>query len=138
MPGCRRCTLPSTCHRASSCRRICCKPIGGVLERTRVPPHCLELEITESMIMQQRDSVVETLSRLSGLGIRVAIDDFGTGYSSLAYLKRFPVQDIKIDRSFVRGIPADPDDAAIVTVIASMAKSLGLRLIAEGVETPAQ
>jgi diguanylate cyclase (GGDEF)-like protein len=112
--------------------------IFAALAKTGLAPELLGLEITESMLMHQRESIVDMLSHLSGLGIRIAIDDFGTGYSSLAYLKRFRVQELKIDRSFVRGVPGNADDAAIVTAIMSMAHSLGLRLIAEGVETEAQ
>jgi EAL domain-containing protein (putative c-di-GMP-specific phosphodiesterase class I) len=112
--------------------------ISGALRRTGLAPEFLALEITESMLMYQHESIADTLSRMSSLGIRIAIDDFGTGYSSLAYLKRFRVQELKIDRSFVRGVPDSADDAAIVTAIVSMAKSLGLSLIAEGVETERQ
>src|SRR5689334_12690178 len=112
--------------------------VSGALDTTGLPPECMTLEITESMLMHQRESIVDTLSCLSELGICVAIDDFGTGYSSLSYLKRFHVQELKIDRSFIRGVPGNIDDSAIVTAIASMTKSLGLRLVAEGVESEAQ
>ncbi len=112
--------------------------IAGTLQRTGLEAKYLEFEITESMLMHQGESVIDTLESLSAMGIRLAIDDFGTGYSSLAYLKRFPVQDIKIDRSFIRNLTEDADDAAIVTAVAHMTHSLGLNLIAEGVETQAQ
>jgi diguanylate cyclase (GGDEF)-like protein/PAS domain S-box-containing protein len=112
--------------------------VAGALDKTGLPPQLLALEITEGMLMHQHESIPNTLSCLNRLGIRIAIDDFGTGYSSLSYLKRFQVQELKIDRSFVRGLPGNADDAAIVTAIASMAKSLGMRLIAEGVESEAQ
>jgi diguanylate cyclase (GGDEF)-like protein/PAS domain S-box-containing protein len=112
--------------------------IDNVLSRSGLDPKFLEFEITESMLMHQGESVIDTLERLSAMGVRLAIDDFGTGYSSLAYLKRFPVQDIKIDRSFIRNLTDDPDDTAIVTAVAHMTRSLGLNLIAEGVETEDQ
>jgi diguanylate cyclase (GGDEF)-like protein/PAS domain S-box-containing protein len=112
--------------------------IDGALSRTGLDPKYLEFEITESTLMYQGESVIDTLERLSAMGVRLAIDDFGTGYSSLAYLKRFPVQDIKIDRSFIRNLTEDPDDTAIVTAVAHMTRSLGLNLIAEGVETEDQ
>jgi EAL domain-containing protein (putative c-di-GMP-specific phosphodiesterase class I) len=98
----------------------------------------LDLEITEGMIMHRADQAVAVLERLHKLGVRLSVDDFGTGYSSLSYLKRFPVQTLKIDRSFVNGLTADGDDGSIVTAIVAMAKSLKLEVIAEGVETPDQ
>ncbi len=101
-------------------------------------PHLLELEITESVIMKQGDSTMETLRQLHEMGIRLAVDDFGTGYSSLAYLKRFPIQTLKIDRSFVNDVTVDPDDATIVSAIISLAHALGLQVVAEGVETSDQ
>ncbi|MEY3219592.1 MAG: hypothetical protein RIT27_949 [Pseudomonadota bacterium] len=95
----------------------------------------LGLEVTESLLMEDIDSILLTLHSLKTMGIQLAIDDFGTGYSSLSYLKRFPVDKIKIDQSFVRDILVDPDDAAITSTIITMAKSLSLKTIAEGVET---
>jgi EAL domain-containing protein (putative c-di-GMP-specific phosphodiesterase class I) len=98
----------------------------------------LELEITESMVMNDPEQAVNTLRELKALGIRVAIDDFGTGYSSLAHLKRFPIDSVKVDRSFVEDIPQDVDSMAIAQAIIAMAHSLRLRVVAEGVETEAQ
>ena len=101
-------------------------------------PSQICLEITESLAMSDVDGVTNVLLGLKGLGVRVAIDDFGTGYSSLSYLKRFPVDVLKIDRSFVDGLGADPDDTAIVQAIMVLAHTLGLRVTAEGVETGTQ
>ena len=112
--------------------------IVEVLSATGLEARYLDLEITESLIMCQADSSVFLLERLHQLGVSLSIDDFGTGYSSLAYLKRFPVQSIKIDQSFVRDLTTDTDDAAIVTAVVAMAKSLKLKVIAEGVETREQ
>ncbi|HEX5342453.1 MAG TPA: EAL domain-containing protein [Duganella sp.] len=112
--------------------------VEAVLADTGLAPHLLELEITESTLMENAQDTLAALHRLRNLGVRLSIDDFGTGYSSLSYLKRFPVDIIKIDRSFVQDLPHDPDDAAIVSAIIALAHSLRLHVVAEGVETDAQ
>ncbi|MES1997823.1 MAG: GGDEF domain-containing phosphodiesterase, partial [Pseudomonadota bacterium] len=112
--------------------------ITHILAQTGLAPHLLELEITESTLIQDIQASIATLRELNNLGIRISIDDFGTGYSSLSYLKSFPINTIKIDQSFVRDIHTDPDNAAIVSAIIAMAKSLGMETIAEGVETSEQ
>lgn len=112
--------------------------IAAVLAETGLEPQWLEIELTESLLMQDVDRSIDILQRLKAIGLQMSIDDFGTGYSSLAYLKRFPIDLLKIDQAFVRDIETSLDDTAIVKAIISMAHSLGLRVIAEGVETEAQ
>jgi diguanylate cyclase (GGDEF)-like protein/PAS domain S-box-containing protein len=112
--------------------------VRSALVRHDVPPELLELELTESALMSNAERTIMVLTNLKAIGIKVAIDDFGTGYSSLAYLQRFPIDKLKIDIAFVREITTNPNDAAIATAIISMAHSLKLRVIAEGVETRAQ
>jgi diguanylate cyclase (GGDEF)-like protein len=112
--------------------------IAQVLSETELDPRYLELEITESMVMHDAERAVQVLKDLKASGIYLAIDDFGTGYSSLAYLKRFPIDCVKVDRSFIRDIPADPDDMAITRTVIAMAHSLRLSVVAEGVETKEQ
>jgi diguanylate cyclase (GGDEF)-like protein len=109
--------------------------VGELLGRWEVPPSLLELEITESTILADPIRAMHVLSRLSGMGVRLAIDDFGTGYSSLAYLKRLPVDELKIDKSFVQGMEENENDAVIVRSTIDLGRNLGLRVVAEGVET---
>ena len=108
--------------------------VADILAETGLPPRLLELEITESSAMQSPEASIRTLYDLKKLGLRISLDDFGTGHSSLSYLKRFPIDTLKIDQSFVRDITTDPDTAAIVEAIIAMAHSLRLKVVAEGVE----
>ncbi len=112
--------------------------VARVLEETQLEPRWLELEITESVVMQNPEETIKILEELKQMGIELAIDDFGTGYSSLSYLKRFPLKILKIDQSFVRDVTNDEDDATIVKAIIAMAHGLGMKVIAEGVETAEQ
>jgi EAL domain-containing protein (putative c-di-GMP-specific phosphodiesterase class I) len=112
--------------------------VRRVLNETGLEPHRLELEITESILLQNTEAVVETLKRLDQLGVAIAMDDFGTGYSSLSYLTRFPVRKIKIDRSFVDTLGTNPQTSAIVSSIVGLGQSLHVTITAEGVETEGQ
>jgi EAL domain-containing protein (putative c-di-GMP-specific phosphodiesterase class I) len=112
--------------------------VAAILAETGLPPDCLELEITESTMMHRAEEAAVGLRALLALGLQISLDDFGTGYSSLAYLHRFPVHTLKVDQSFVRDIKSDRDDAAIVSTVLSLARQMGLRSLAEGVETEAQ
>src|ERR1700694_4673685 len=112
--------------------------VGQALESSGMAPSTLEIELTESHLMQHIEDKAVLLNRLGDLGVGIAIDDFGTGYSSLSYLKKLPVDSIKIDSSFVRDIEDDPNDEAIIRAILAMAHSLRLSVVGEGAETPAQ
>jgi EAL domain-containing protein (putative c-di-GMP-specific phosphodiesterase class I) len=150
--------LHTACHQAAKWRRMGLPPmrmavnlsaqqfrqpglverIEKALEASGLEPHMLELEITESVFMENIDNAIEILVDLKTRAIQISIDDFGTGYSSLSYLKNFPIDRIKIAQDFVRDIPSDQDDAAIVETIIVMADRLGLKILAEGVETEEQ
>ena len=112
--------------------------INSILSEFDVSSQFLEIEITESDVMENAESAIATLGLLKANGVNISIDDFGTGYSSLSYLKRFPLDTLKIDRSFISNVATDSDDAAIVAAIIALANSLELKVVAEGVETEAQ
>jgi EAL domain-containing protein (putative c-di-GMP-specific phosphodiesterase class I) len=111
--------------------------VARIVEEAGVDPKLIELELTESLLMQDSEETERTLRNLRRFGVRISVDDFGTGYSSLSYLKRFPIDTVKIDRAFVADV-ATGDDAAITLAIINLGHSLGLRVVAEGVETAAQ
>jgi EAL domain-containing protein (putative c-di-GMP-specific phosphodiesterase class I) len=112
--------------------------IKKVLDETRLSPGYLELELTESLLLSNADLTFPVLQDLKAMGLKLAIDDFGTGYSSLSYLRQFPVQKLKIDRSFIQMVGVSADDASITAAIISLGRSLNLKVIAEGVETEEQ
>ena len=112
--------------------------VRAILTETGLEPRYLELELTETFLMQDSKSTAAVLQALKDMGVQLALDDFGTGYSSLSYLKRFPIDTLKIDQSFVRDLTTDADDASIVSAVISMGKSLHMRVVAEGVETREQ
>ena len=108
------------------------------LREAGLAPHLLELELTESLLLATGDLTFPMLQELKAMGVKLAIDDFGTGYSSLSYLRQFPVNKLKIDRSFIKAVALNADDAAITSAIISMGRSLNLKVIAEGVENEGQ
>jgi EAL domain-containing protein (putative c-di-GMP-specific phosphodiesterase class I) len=112
--------------------------IAEVLRSTGIDPKQVELEVTESVLMDDVEASAVTLNELRDLSVHLSVDDFGTGYSSLAYLRRFPVDKLKVDRSFVSGLGEDESDSAIVAAVINLAHTLGLEAVAEGVETPEQ
>jgi EAL domain-containing protein (putative c-di-GMP-specific phosphodiesterase class I) len=114
------------------------KDIKAALDESGMAPNLWELEITESMVMHNPDRLIELLTDIKKLGVRLAIDDFGTGYSSLAQIKNFPIDTLKVDRSFIRNLPQDSDNQAITQAIITMGNNLSLTVVAEGVETQEQ
>jgi EAL domain-containing protein (putative c-di-GMP-specific phosphodiesterase class I) len=139
----RRDGLPPICMAVNLSPRQFADPelldeIALILRETGLPAHLLELEITEGMVMHNPDRAIKVLRAIKEMGLRLAIDDFGTGYSSLSQLKRFPIDTLKVDRSFIRDVSTDPEDKAIAEAIIAIAKKLSLTVIAEGVETAEQ
>ena len=112
--------------------------VKKVLTETKFPAEFLELEMTESCLMENQEETIKTLNQLRALGVHLAIDDFGTGYSSLSYLKRFPLDVLKIDKSFIDDIPHDKSDMEIAATIIAIGQTLGFKVLAEGVETTEQ
>jgi EAL domain-containing protein (putative c-di-GMP-specific phosphodiesterase class I) len=108
--------------------------VAEALRSSGLPPRFLEVELTESLLVDNAENALNVMSRLKALGVMVSIDDFGTGYSSLGYLRRFPIDLLKVDRTFIQDLASNPKDAAIVDAISALAKSLGIGLVAEGVE----
>ncbi|MBF0156610.1 MAG: EAL domain-containing protein, partial [Magnetococcales bacterium] len=115
-----------------------CRQVDDILRETGLLPEQLELEITESMLIDDMVKAIRTLEQFRDMGLTLSMDDFGTGYSSLSYLKRFPIHSLKVDQSFIRELTEHSQDAAIVTAIITLARSLGLKVVAEGVENAAQ
>lgn len=115
-----------------------CRTVKAIIEEAGIDPALVELELTESIVMHHAAAVLDTLQRLKRVGVRLAIDDFGTGFSSLSYLRRFPIDRLKIDQSFIRGIEHTPVNESIVRAIAALAQSLSLEIVAEGTETEAE
>jgi EAL domain-containing protein (putative c-di-GMP-specific phosphodiesterase class I) len=115
-----------------------CEHVRGALAATGLDPARLTLEITESTLMEEAEAPLRTLEDLRAMGVRLALDDFGTGYSSLSYLRRFALDTLKVDRSFVRDLESDPHATPLVEAVISMASALGLAVVAEGIETEAQ
>lgn len=114
------------------------KLVSAALEKFKIPPHCLELELTESMLMHEPDRAIATMHKLKNVGVKLSLDDFGTGYSNFGYLRRFPIDSLKIDQSFVQGVTVRAEDAMIVDSIIGLAQRMKLRVIGEGVETNEQ
>ena len=112
--------------------------VQRILQQYGLPPQLLDLEITESILMEDTGKASAVLQALQQIGVTVSLDDFGTGYSSLSYLKHFPIDTLKIDKSFVDGVHVDASDAAIARTIIALARNLGMQVVAEGVETRAQ
>ncbi|MES2605867.1 MAG: GGDEF domain-containing phosphodiesterase, partial [Pseudomonadota bacterium] len=112
--------------------------VANALDETKLDPRRLELELTESVLVSDQEEAAAILQKLNGLGVQIALDDFGTGYSNLSYLSRLPIHTLKIDRSFVQRAPADSNDAEIVRAVITLADALGLRVVAEGIETQRQ
>lgn len=136
MPGCPRLAVNVSPRQFRDSKLV--ETVRQALEESGLPPRQLELEITETLLLNDRPVVLSVLEELVRLGVSLSIDDFGTGYSSLSYLKKFPVSTLKIDRSFISGVTNRTDDAALVTAIIAMAHKLGLRVVAEGVEAAGQ
>ncbi len=112
--------------------------IAAILDEEQLPARLLELELTESLLLEGDDATRQQVARLKALGLTLTMDDFGTGYSSLSYLKKFPIDVIKIDRSFIKDIPENEDDMEITSAVIAMAHNLKLKVVAEGIETAAQ
>jgi diguanylate cyclase (GGDEF)-like protein len=138
LEGCQRVSIAVNLSAVDFKQRDLVNDIAGVLETSGLEARYLQIEITESVLMGRDGNLLETLTALNRMGVRMAIDDFGTGYSSLGYLKRYPINMLKIDQTFVKDITGDSDDLAIITAIIQMARSLKLETLAEGVETQTQ